>query len=105
MRILVICDNCNKIAEYQPKHEMYETSVQSANNKFVVGLDWDNEIKDNINEDFLTALTESTTIEKTTEILVNDVSKNIYADTSDFEICFTCKGCGDQIIFNDFPLK
>lgn len=104
MRVLVICDICNQIAEYQPENKMNEVSIQSAANKFVVGLDWDNEIKDNINEDFLTDLTESTSIKRTIDILVNDISKNIYAETSDFDICFTCKDCGDQIILNNFAL-
>lgn len=102
MRILVICDNCNQIAEYKTDHEMYEVGVYSIADKFAVGGDWDNEIKDNINEDFLTDLTESTSIERTTQILVNNITKNIYADTSDFDLCFSCKGCGDQIILNDF---
>lgn len=104
MKILLVCDNCNQIAEFQPEHDMYEVSIQSVIKKFLVGLDWDNEIKDNMNEDFLTDLTESASVERTTEILVNDISRNIYADTSDFDICFTCRGCGDQIILNDFQL-
>lgn len=105
MRILVVCDTCNQIAEIQPEHDMYEVSIQSVIKKFLVGLDWDNEIKDNMNEDFLIDLTESNSVEQTTEILVNDIGRNIYADTSDFDICFTCKGCGDQIILNDFQLN
>ncbi|MGI2326431.1 hypothetical protein [Planococcus sp. YIM B11945] len=105
MKIIVMCEACNQAAEYKPEHEMYEVGVYTIEDKFLVGVDWDNEIKDNINEDFLTDLTESSTIERTTEVLVNDITKNIYADTSDFDLCFTCKSCGDQIILNDFQLK
>lgn len=105
MKILISCETCNQTAEYKPKHEMYEVSVRSASDKFVAGLDWDIEIVDNINEDFLTDLTDSSSIERTTDILVNDITKNLYAVTSEFEICFTCMSCGDQIIINDFQLK
>lgn len=105
MKILVICESCDQVAEYKPKHEMTEVGIHTIAERFAVGVDWDNEIKDNISEDFLADLTESDSIEKTTEILVNDIARNIYADTSDFDVCFTCKGCGDQIILNDFQLS
>lgn len=104
MKILIVCESCNQVGEFKPAHEMYEVSVRSAADKFVAGLDWDIEIVDNINEDFLTDLTDSSSIERTADILVNDITKNIYAVTSEFEICFTCMSCGDQIIMNDFQL-
>ncbi|RLQ92110.1 hypothetical protein [Planomicrobium sp. Y74] len=105
MKILIICESCNQIGEFKSANDMYNVSVRSATDKFLAGLDWDIEIVDNINEDFLTDLTDSSSIEKTIEILVNDITKNIYAVTSEFEICFTCMSCGDQIIMNDFKLN
>ena len=105
MRIIVVCDACNQVAEVKREHEMYEASIQAVDDKFAVGLDWENEIKDNMNEDFLADLTESPSIKRTTDILVNKIAMNIYTDTIDFELCFTCKSCGDQIILNDFQLN
>lgn len=104
MKIQIICEKCKKIAEYIPKHEMYEVDVHSIKDSFIAGVDWDNEIKENWNEDFIAALTSTHSENETEQILYSDLAKNIYAETSDFDLCFTCRGCGDQIVLNQFAL-
>ncbi|MCP2033023.1 hypothetical protein L1279_000006 [Planomicrobium sp. HSC-17F08] len=105
MKIQIICENCNKIAELMPKDKISEVSIHSINKSFNVGVDWDNEILDNFQEDFIADLSQTTSNEATKQVLFQDLTKNIYAETSDFDLCFTCRGCGEQIILNNFCLS
>lgn len=104
MKIQVICERCSKIAKFIPKDKKGEVSIHSINKSFSVGVDWDNEILDNFQEDFIADLSQATSKDATKQVLFEDLTKNVYADTSDFDLCFTCKGCGEQIILNDFAL-
>ncbi|WKA53441.1 hypothetical protein [Planococcus shixiaomingii] len=102
MKIQIICETCNKIAELIPQTNTEEVSIYSINKNFIVGVDWENEIKDNFQEGFIADLSFANSIETTKQVLFQDLTENIYAETSDFDLCFTCKGCGEQIILNDF---
>lgn len=105
MKIQVICEHCNKIAELIPTKKENEVNINSINNAFIVGVDWDNEIKENWNDDFITALRATNSNDETKQVLYNDLTKNVYAETSDFDLCFTCRGCGEQVVLNQFLLN
>lgn len=102
MKIQVICESCSKIAEFIPKDKAGEVSIHSINTSFNVGVDWDSEILHNFQEDFIADLSQATSQAATKQVLFQDLTKNIYTETSDFDLCFTCKGCGEQIILNHF---
>lgn len=105
MKIQVICESCSKIAELVPASRENEVNINSIHNDFIIGVDWDNEIKENWNEDFIVDLSETNSSNDIKQILYSDLTKNIYAETSDFDLCFTCRGCGEQIILNQFLLS
>lgn len=62
-------------------------------------------IIDNFLEDFIADLSYTNSVEATRQVLFQDLTKNIYAEISDFDLCFTCKVCGEQIILNNFLLS
>lgn len=105
MKIQIICEDCYKIAELFPTKKENEVNINSINNAFIVGVDWDNEIKENWNDDFITALRATNSNDETKQVLYNDLTKNVYAETSDFDLCFTCRGCGGQVVLNQFLLN
>lgn len=105
MKIQVICEHCNKIAELIPASKESEVNINSINKAFIMGLDWDNEIKENWDSDFIADLCAANSINEIKQLLYNDLTKSIYAETSDFDLCFTCRECGEQLILNQFELK
>lgn len=105
MKIQIICESCNKIAELIPANGKSEVCINLINHAFIPGLDWDNEIKENWNADFITDLCAAKSNDQVKQLLYNDLTKYIYAETSDFDLCFTCRSCGEQIILNQFELN
>lgn len=105
MKVQVICENCNKIAELIPVDKESEVNINSINKAFITGLDWDNEIKENWDSDFIADLCAASSNDEIKQLLYNDLTKFVYAETSDFDLCFTCRGCGEQLIMNQFELN
>jgi hypothetical protein len=105
MKIQVICEHCNKIAELIPVGKETEVNISSINKAFITGVDWDNESKENWNTDFIADLCAAKSNEEIKQLPYNDLTRFIYAETSDFDLCFTCRGCREQLILNQFELS
>ncbi|MGL3067078.1 MULTISPECIES: hypothetical protein [Planococcus] len=104
MKIQIICENCSTIAELLPQSKDADVGIRTVNQKFLVGVSWKNEVIENFQEDFIDKLGKATSNEERKEILEDGITKNTFAETVDFELSFTCRGCGDRITLNDFQL-
>lgn len=104
MKIQIICENCSTIAELLPRSKDADVGIRTVNQKFLVGVSWKNEVIENFQEDFIDKLGKATSNEERKEILETGIARNTFAETVDFELSFTCRGCGDRITLNDFQL-
>ncbi|MDN7242764.1 hypothetical protein QWY14_13200 [Planococcus sp. N028] len=105
MRIQIICEKCSSIAEFLPPRTGEEVGIQTVNKNFRVGVNWKNEVIENVQEEFVKELSEVATNEERKELLEAKLTENAFAETIDFELSFTCVGCGDRITLNDFQLS
>ena len=105
MKIQIICENCHTIAEFIPHGKDKEVGIRTVNQNFLVGLSWKNEVIENFQEDFIDKLGKAASNKERKEILEDDITENAFAETIDFELSFTCRGCGDWITLNDFQLS
>ena len=105
MKLQIICENCNTIEEYIPRRQNTEVGIRTVNQNFFVGVSWKNEVIESFQENFIEKLGEASSNEERKEILEDGISENAFAETVDFELSFTCRGCGDRITLNDFQLS
>ena len=104
MKIQIICENCHKIAEFIPRKKDAEVGIRTINQEFLIGVSWKNEVIENFQKDFINTLGKAASNEERKEILEDGITENAFAETIDFELSFTCRGCGDRITLNDFQL-
>lgn len=104
MKIQVICEDCRTIGELVSPRKNGEAGIHSIAKSFRVGVSWKNEVIENFQEEFISELGKATSNEERKEILEDGISENAFAETIDFELSFTCKGCGNRITLNDFHL-
>lgn len=104
MKIQIICENCSTIAELLPRSKDAEVGIRTVNQTFFAGVSWKNEVIENFQEEFIDKLGKAISNEERKEILEDGISRNTLAETVDFELSFTCRGCGDRITLNDFQL-
>lgn len=104
MKIQIICENCSTVAEFLPRSKDGEVGIRTVNPEFFVGVSWKNEVIENFQEDFINKLGKAISKEERKEILEDGITSNTIAETVDFELSFTCRGCGDRITLNDFQL-
>lgn len=104
MNIHITCENCGITAEFSPEKNEEIVKVRKINSHFLVGVNWKNEVIENIQKEFVEELGQATSNEERKEILENRLTKNAFAETIDFEVSFTCRNCGDRLTLNEFPL-
>lgn len=105
MKIQIICEECKTIGEFIPNKSNGEVGIQTSAPNFRVGVSWTNEVIENVQDDFIEDLEKATSYEERKEILEDGITENAFAETIDFELSFTCRGCGDRITLNDFQLS
>jgi hypothetical protein len=103
MKIQVICENCSSIAEFIPKRKE-EVGIRTINKQFRIGVNWKGEVIENVQEGFLKAVGKAASDEERKEIIEEGLSENAFTELVDFDLSFTCRGCGDRITLNDFQL-
>ena len=104
MKIQVICETCSSIGEFIPHRNHEAVGIQSNYRQFRVGLSWQNEVIENVQQEFVEKLGRAATDTDRKKILEDGLSDNAYAETVDFYLSFTSRGCGDRITLNDFQL-
>ncbi len=104
MDVQVICEECQSIGKFQSSAIDGEVGIHSISSHFQVGVSWKSEVIENIQEELLNKLGEATTNHQRKELLEEELAANAYAETVDFELSFTCRGCGNRITLNDFHL-
>ncbi|ALS78703.1 hypothetical protein ACQKDD_13665 [Planococcus kocurii] len=104
MEIHVICDDCKITGKFSSPQKNGEVGIHSITTGFQVGVSWKSEVIENFQEAFIRQLGKATTDAQRKEILEDGISENAFSETIDFELCFTCRGCGNRITLNDFQL-
>lgn len=104
MKIQIICESCSSIAEFIPTKNKEEVGIRTIGHQFRVGVNWKNEVIENAQKEFIEELSKATSNEERKEILEDGLPNNAFAETIDFNLSFTCRGCGDRISLNDFQL-
>lgn len=104
IKIQVICEECKAIGEFISPRKNGEVGIHSIIQSFWVGVSWKSEVVENFQEEFISELGKATSNEERKEILEDGITENAFAETIDFELSFTCKGCGNRITLNDFHL-
>lgn len=104
MKIQVICEDCNSIAEFIPRRKKERVGIRTINKNFRVGVNWKSDVIDRIQMDFVEALGMAASDEERRAILEEGIPRNAFAEPVDFDVSFTCRGCGNRITLNDFQL-
>ncbi|ANU10717.1 hypothetical protein A1A1_09666 [Planococcus antarcticus DSM 14505] len=104
MEIHVICKDCKTIGAFKSSKKNGEVGIHSISQSFRIGLSWKNEVIENFQEEFVSKLGKATSNKERRDILEEEISENAFSETIDFEMSFTCIGCGNRITFNDFQL-
>ncbi|AIY05470.1 hypothetical protein Plano_1505 [Planococcus sp. PAMC 21323] len=104
MDIQIICEECETIGKFRSPGQNGEISIHSNSQSFQVGVSWKSQVIENIQDDLVSKLGKAITDKERKELLEAELDRNAYAETIDFELSFTCKGCGNRITLNDFQL-
>ncbi|QDY46937.1 hypothetical protein HF394_19955 (plasmid) [Planococcus glaciei] len=104
MKIQIICEACKVIDELTPSKRNGEVGIHSVEKNFRIGVSWKNEVIENFQEEFINELGKATSNKERRELLEDQITENAFSETIDFELSFTCKGCGNRITLNDFHL-
>lgn len=92
-------------SEIYPSAERLEIGIRSINKPFLVGVSWKNKLIEIVQEEILNELSKAPLNEERKEIPKNKLPANGFAETIDFNLAFTCRGCGDRLTLNDFQLS
>ncbi len=104
MEVQVICEECQAIGKFRSSGLNGEVGIHSISQSFQVGVSWKSEVIEHIQDDLIQKLGKATTDTERKELLEEELAANAYTETIDFELSFTCRGCGNRITLNDFHL-
>ncbi|ANU23264.1 hypothetical protein [Planococcus donghaensis] len=104
MDVQIMCKECGTTDKFQSPGENGEVGIHSISQSFQVGVSWKSQVIEHIQDELVNKLGKATTDKERKEILEEELAANAYAETIDFELSFTCKGCGNRITLNDFQL-
>ncbi|MBD8015347.1 hypothetical protein [Planococcus wigleyi] len=104
MKIQVICEDCESIEEFDSPKKDGEVGIHSIEQSFRVGVSWKNEVIENFQDEFIDKIGKAKSNKERRRILEDGITENAFSETIDFELSFTCRGCGNRIILNDFHL-
>lgn len=104
MKIQVICEDCKVKEEFNSTRKNGEVGIHSIAQNFRVGVSWQNQVIENFQEEFIDELGKATTNKERRELLEDRITENAFSETIDFELSFTCRGCGNRLTLTDFRL-
>ena len=104
MKIQVTCEDCKALEEFTSPKKNGEVGIHSIEQNFRAGVSWKNKVIENFQEEFIEELGKAKSNKERRELLEDGITENAFSETIDFEMSFTCKGCGNRITLNDFQL-
>ncbi|MEH6944010.1 hypothetical protein [Bacillus sp. JJ722] len=100
MKIQIICEKCNVIAELNSS-SWQNSNINSINDYFRVQDGYDTSIDSNISNSFIQKIVDANE-EEVEGILERDMLDQIEVDEKLDELEFICNKCGDSISLNSF---
>lgn len=102
MKVQIICEKCNKVVELTPQTQGQLSSIGVIRDYFSIEEDIDVSLNSDLDENFITSLTEVDSQDEVREILENEITENVEHESNLNELRINCKYCGEYIILNNF---
>jgi hypothetical protein len=102
MKVQFICEDCNKMVELTPQTRGQHVNVQSVNDYFRTSFEIEYDNSDNLEDSFISLLSEASDKQEVREILENEITENVNVDGKLNELRIDCTNCGNYIVLNNF---
>lgn len=106
MKVLVTCDNCGHTSELKPVTVGNHAYVNKEFNKKeyfrVSDVSTESDVSSSLDDEFVSKLVESDSVEEITRLLDYEIADNISIDSKLNEVRIDCKHCGEYITLTDF---
>ncbi|CAI8818811.1 hypothetical protein EMIT07CA2_210081 [Brevibacillus sp. IT-7CA2] len=106
VKVVVTCDNCGLVSEFKPVTVGNHAYISKEFNKkayFTVSdVSIESDVSVSLDDDYVSKLVESDSVEEITRLLDYEIADNISIDSKLNEVRIDCKQCGEYITLTDF---